>query len=89
MTNKRIVIDVREPEDFTRDHVEGAINIPPAEIMNGAKQLEGIDKNTELILYCISGSRSNVCMNYLSSIGFNNVINGINKDQVRAKYLTQ
>jgi phage shock protein E len=82
----RLFIDVREPFEFARGHVEGAINIPPAEIMRGAKALDGVDKDTELVLYCLSGSRSNAAMHYFKQLGFTNVVNGINKDQVRSKY---
>lgn len=82
----RIIIDVREPEEYARGHVKGAINIPPARLMNGAKELAGVPKSTELILYCMSGSRSSVAMNILNRLGFTNTVNGINQDQVRAKY---
>ena len=82
----RLIIDVREPEEFARGHVDGAINIPPAEIMQGSHVLKDVSKDTELILYCVSGSRSNVSKQILESQGFTNVINGINKDQVNAKY---
>ena len=83
---KRIFIDVREPFEFARGHVSGAINIPPAAIMRGAKELDDVEKDTELVLYCLSGSRSNAAMHYFRQLGFTNVVNGINKDQVRAKY---
>jgi rhodanese-related sulfurtransferase len=82
----RIFIDVREPYEYERDHVEGAINLPPSEIMNGAIILNGIDKNTELVLYCLSGARSNASMNYLKQLGFTNLVNGVNKNHVKAKY---
>ena len=32
-----IVVDVREPFEYAGGHYPGAINIPPAEIMSGAK----------------------------------------------------
>lgn len=80
----RIIIDVREPEEYARGHVAGAINIPPAELMQGAKKLEGTPKDTELILYCISGSRSNVSSHILRQMGYTNIINGINRQQVEA-----
>ena len=83
---QRMIIDVREPEEFTRGHVNGAINIPPAEIMQGSDKLRDVSKDTEIILYCVSGSRSNVSKQILESQGFTNVANGINKDQVAAKY---
>ena len=82
----RLFIDVREPSEFAGRHVQGAINIPPAEIMQGAAALADIAKDTELVLYCVSGSRSNVSAHYLKQLGFTNVVNGINKEQVCAKY---
>lgn len=83
---KRIFVDVREPSEFARGHVEGAINVPPMDIMQGAKLLSGVAKDTELVLYCLSGSRSNASINILRQLGFTNLVNGINKDQVRSKY---
>ncbi|MEK7625912.1 MAG: rhodanese-like domain-containing protein [Patescibacteria group bacterium] len=83
----RIFVDVREPEEYDKSHVDGAINIPPQQIMDGAKKLANTPKDTEIVLYCISGSRSNVSMNILKSLGFTNVINGINEQQVKARYL--
>jgi phage shock protein E len=82
----RLFIDVREPYEFQRDHVDGAINLPPADLMAGASVLKDVDKDTELVLYCLSGARSNASMHYLKQLGFTNLINGINKDQIRAKY---
>ena len=83
----RMIIDVREPFEFAMSHVKGAVNIPPSQLMKGAKQLEGIPKDTELILYCRSGSRSNVAINILNNQGYTNLINGINEPQVKAKYM--
>jgi rhodanese-related sulfurtransferase len=82
----RIFIDVREPHEYASGHVEGAINITPQDIMEGAPQLKDTPKDTELILYCRSGSRSNVSMHLLRQYGFTNLVNGINKEQVHAKY---
>lgn len=82
----RIIVDVREPEEYERLHVEGAINMPPSEIMAGAPQLVDTPKDSEIILYCVSGSRSNVATNILHTQGFTNLINGVNAQQVSAKY---
>ena len=84
---KPLVIDVREPHEFNQSHVEGALNLPPAELMQGAPQLKDVPKDTPLILYCKSGSRSNASMHILRQLGFTNLTNGINEDQVRARYL--
>lgn len=83
---KRIFVDVREPQEFAMGHVKGAINLPPRELMQGAKKLQDIPKDTELVLYCVSGSRSNASMNFLRGLGFTNLVNGINKNQIKAKY---
>lgn len=83
---KRIIIDVREPYEYQEDHVEGALNIPPAELLAGAKKLDGISKDTELILYCMTGSRSNVSIQIFKSMGYTNLVNGINAGHVRKKY---
>ena len=42
--------------------------------------------DSEIILYCNSGSRSGVATNILKSMGYANTINGINKSNVIAKY---
>ena len=86
---KRIFIDVREPHEFSSDGIEGAINLPPSDLINGAKVLQNIPKDTELVLYCVSGSRSNVTMNILKELGYTNVINGINADHIKAKYFNK
>lgn len=83
----RIIIDVREPLEYRMGHVKGAINIPPSQMMAGAKKLEDVPKDTELVLYCVSGSRSNASMLYLKQLGFTNIVNGVNKAHVNAKYL--
>jgi rhodanese-related sulfurtransferase len=82
----RMFIDVREPFEFAIGHVKGAINIPPSKLMAGAKKLDGVPKDTELVLYCLSGSRSNASMQILKDIGYTNLVNGINKSHVKARY---
>ncbi len=81
-----LIIDVREPSEYQRGHVMGAINIPPSEIMEGSPQLSGVEKDTEIVLYCVSGSRSNVSSHILRQQGFTNITNGINAQQVANKY---
>lgn len=88
MSKNRLIIDVREPFEYQTGHAKDAINIPPADLMTGADALNDIAKDTELIVYCRSGSRSNVAMQILNQLGFSNVINGINADHVTQNYLT-
>lgn len=83
----KVIIDVREPFEFKMGHVDGAINIPPSQLMAGAEKLKDVPVDAELIVYCRTGSRSAVSMNILNSMGYKNVKNGINKDQVQARFL--
>lgn len=88
MNTRRIIIDVREPFEYASGHVEGSINIPPTELMRGSALLAEVPKDTELILYCRSGSRSRTAAMILTQQGFTNIINGINQDYVTQHYLT-
>lgn len=83
----KLIIDVREPGEYQDGHVSGAINLPASKLMGDLQELNDVDKNTEIILYCRSGARSNVAMNILKTKGFTNLTNGINQDHVKAKYL--
>lgn len=82
-----IFIDVREPYEFSAGHVKGALNIPPAELMQGVPDvLADTPKDTEIVLYCRSGARSNVGMQLLRRQGFTKLVNGINQDHIEANY---
>ena len=83
----RVFIDVREPFEYASGHAQGAINIPPSELMAGSPQLANVAKDIQIILYCKSGARSNASMHILRAQGFTNLENGINKDHVAAKHL--
>lgn len=81
-----VVIDVREPREFAGSHVKGAINLSPANLMSGAPELNDIPKDANIIVYCRTGSRSSIAMNILHGLGFKNIVNGINEEQVEARY---
>lgn len=88
MTSKRLIVDVREPFEYESGHVEGAINLPPADLISGSPILSGVDKDTEIIVYCRTGSRSNASIQILTQLGFTNLVNGINANHVAKKYFT-
>lgn len=82
-----VCIDVREPAEFAAGHVQGAVNIPPAVLMQGEPAvLRDLARDTALIVYCHSGSRSNASIPFLKAFGFTNITNGINKDHVVRQY---
>ena len=84
---ERIFIDVREPYEYQMGHVKGAINLPPMKLVSGMpKELADAPKDTELVLYCLSGARSGASIRFMQQYGFTNLVNGINKDHVKARY---
>lgn len=82
---KYTIIDVREKDEYQGGHVKGALNIPPDQLIKGAPQLNDVPKDSTIIVYCRSGRRSNVAVNILNSLGYTNITNGINKEQVETK----
>lgn len=82
----RVIIDVREEFEFNESHVNGAINIPLSELAEDESIMAGIDKNSELVIYCRSGARAHTAMQMLFQMGFTNLVNGINQDQVEANF---
>ncbi len=82
-----VIIDVREPSEFSEGHVKGALNIPPQRLIGGAKKLANVPKDANIVVYCRTGSRSNVAAHILHGLGYTNVTNGVNKAQVEARFL--
>jgi phage shock protein E len=80
------VIDVLERDEYDNGHVTGALNIPPDKLIDGAKQLSGLPLGGRIIVYCRTGSRSSVAMHILTTLGYTNVINGINRERVEAEF---
>ena len=76
-----VIIDVREPAEFKQSHVTGAVNIPVT-TMDGNSQLETVSKDAEIIVYCRSGARSQMAQQYLISLGYTHVTNGVNQERV-------
>ena len=81
------IIDVREPHEYSAGHVEGAINIPLSTFSENNDLIKGLDKEQDLVLYCRSGNRSAMAINFLKSMGFKNLTNGINQERVIRDYM--
>jgi rhodanese-related sulfurtransferase len=64
------IIDVRQPSEYSSCHIKGAVNIPLDTISKITKK---IDKNTDVIVYCLSGSRSGSAARQLKSMGYQKV----------------
>lgn len=61
-----LIVDVREPEEYAREHIEGAINIPLSKVEPGALPDAG---EKIIVLHCRSGVRSEQAAKALLSGG--------------------
>lgn len=77
-----MIIDVREPFEYKRGHIKGAINIPLTKLLTDSSSLNDVPEDASLILYCRTGSRSGLAVNYLRAKGYTNLVNGINQEHV-------
>ncbi len=67
------IIDVRTAEEFSEEHYPNALNIPVDQIRQ--RLTEFGEKNTPIVVYCASGSRSAFAARMLKSAGYTNVVN--------------
>ena len=69
-----IVIDIREPNEFIKGHIENALNIPLNKLEEKLPELEK-NKNHPLIVVCQTGGRSASACKILTKAGFDQVFN--------------
>ena len=67
-----MVVDVREPSEFSEGHIQGAINIPLAKLNDRSYELEA-NKNQPIIVTCQSGTRSLAAGKKLTSLGYTQI----------------
>lgn len=68
-----IVLDVRTPEEFSAGRLENAININYYDT-DFNSQLDNLDKNKTVFVYCKSGGRSSGAAEVLAQKGFTEII---------------
>ncbi|MFL5640489.1 MAG: rhodanese-like domain-containing protein [Gemmatimonadaceae bacterium] len=71
-TNGVQVVDVRNPDEWRRGHLPGAIHIPLAALPD---RLSEIDPSAPIVLHCQGGSRSSIAASVLQAHRLNNVSN--------------
>ncbi len=69
-----ILLDVRSPQEYKEEHLEGSINMPLYDV---EKEIKNTIKNKEctIIVYCQSGNRSKKAVEILSKDGYENLYN--------------
>ena len=72
-----LIIDVREPDEFSGGHIPGAINLPRGIIELKVWAYVGFPDNTDMktkiTLYCGTGTRCALAAKSLQDLGFTNI----------------
>ena len=67
----RNILDVRRPAEWSGFHVNGAVNIPLAQLVDKAT---GLDRNATYTIVCAGGYRSAIAASVLERMGFASVV---------------
>ena len=73
-SNDVSIIDVREPHEFIKGHIENAVNIPLGKLANQLSQFAH-QKDNPVIVVCQTGARSVPACKTLTKAGFTDVYN--------------
>ena len=68
------LLDVREPDEFSSGHIEGAMNIPIHDLPSRTKELPK-DLSCPIVSICLSGARSAYATMFLKVYGYTDVKN--------------
>lgn len=71
--NNVILVDVRTPEEYAVGHLENALNMNWYD-SDFKEQIQSIDKNKTIYVYCKKGGRSAKAAKLLNSLGYKNVV---------------
>lgn len=66
-----VVLDVREPDEYTAGHLPGAWNLPQADVLT---RIGEIPRDRRLLVVCESGARSQGAARFLIGRGYDDVV---------------
>ena len=72
--SKACVIDVRELDEYTQGHIEGAVHIPLGKLIRDLS-IGLVPHDKEVVVHCRSGVRGEIAADFLEKRGFKNVKN--------------
>lgn len=73
-SDETVIVDVREPHEYIKGHIENSTNIPLGKFDEQLHTLESYKQNP-IIVVCQSGTRSVPACKTLTKSGFENVFN--------------
>ena len=76
-----LIIDIREPAEFQRGHIPGALHLPRGLLefeIHGLVERMSVDQNNapedqDIVLYCGTGGRSALAAATMAELGYRNV----------------
>jgi phage shock protein E len=71
LEKNEIILDVRNPDEFSEGHIAGALNIPLPEVAERANELKAYET---VYIHCKRGGRAKSAFETLQKLGYNNVI---------------
>lgn len=81
LTSKEKIFDVRRPDEFQKQHIEGAENLSYDSVSSNLNVFEGLDK---AYFYCTAGVRSKAACESLEKAGIDSdkliTVEGMSKD---------
>ena len=80
---EKVWIDVRTPEEYQSDHIDGDVNMP-LQTLKPEELATKYGKDTEIMLYRRSGNRAGQAKQQLEAAGFTKVTNAGSITDVRS-----
>lgn len=75
MNDSVVILDAREPNEFQVSHIASSKNVGFNDFSSEEKQLQQLSRNTQIVVYCSIGIRSEQIGEKLKKAGFTNVRN--------------
>lgn len=68
-----VIVDVRTPQEYLRGNIKNSKNINISD--NFSEEIQKLDKNEPIYVYCAVGGRSSRAMQMMQQMGFKEVYN--------------
>jgi phage shock protein E len=81
------VVDVRSKLEFWLGHLPGAVNVPVDRLPAGLDELDGLSRQSRILVYCASGARSAQAAAMLRQAGFLRVTDGGGMGEARRDFV--
>ncbi len=69
--DKDLIIDIRQPEDYESGHIEGAINVPRAKVLDFLDSAISVAPYRHVIIVCYTGQTATYTASLLQILGYN------------------